>query len=69
MDPGLTHERSAAAQSLPQAASRKLVQEEADAELPGLRQSRFGAAERLLDLLDTRPLEQRRRRRPWWRFW
>lgn len=32
-------------------------------------QGRFGAAAHLLDQLDTRPLDLRRRPRSWWRFW
>lgn len=31
--------------------------------------SRFGEAADLLDRLDTRPFDQRRPSRPWWRLW
>lgn len=31
--------------------------------------SRFGEAAYLLDVLDTRPFDQRQAPRPWWRLW
>ncbi len=32
-------------------------------------ESRFGAGASIFDSLDTRSLEMRQRRRPWWKFW